>query len=85
MMAAVARVSLLTLKGIPSHFRAWITVVASGSRVLRKAVKRWIAPLTRQPIGGGSTSIIMSQLIVMMLARPLYNVVSNTTGPGSSR
>lgn len=41
--------------------------------------------LTTQPTRGGSNSIIVCHDIVMTLARPLRAVVSNTTGPGSSR
>ena len=38
-----------------------------------------------QAIRGGTNSIIMCQLIVMTLARPLCAVVTSTTGPGSIR
>jgi hypothetical protein len=43
-----------------------------------------LALLTTQATSGGSNSTIMSQDIVMTLARPLRAVVSKTTGPGSS-
>src|ERR1035437_3446455 len=38
-----------------------------------------------QATSGGSNSTIICQDIVMTLARPLREVVSRTTGPGSSR
>jgi hypothetical protein len=53
------------------EIRSTVGIAITHSRVLRKAVKLWFAPLTRQPIRGGSNSIIMCQLIVMMFALPL--------------
>jgi hypothetical protein len=52
--------------------------------VARNAAKLKSAPLTTQATNGGSNSTIMCQDIVMTLARPLWAVVSKTTGPGSS-
>jgi len=54
-------------------------------RVALSAVKLKSWPLTTQPTSGGSNSIMVCHDIVMTLARPLCEVVSKTTGPGSSR
>src|ERR1017187_9189331 len=54
------------------------------SFVARSAAKLKLALLTTQAISGGSNSTIMCQDIAMTLARPLWAVVSKTTGPGSS-
>jgi len=41
--------------------------------------------LITQPTSGGSNSIIVCHDMVMMFGRPLRTVVTNTTGPGSSK
>jgi len=41
--------------------------------------------LMTQPMSGGSNSIMVCHESVMMFGRSLPAVVSNTTGPGSSK
>ena len=53
-------------------------------RVAFSAAKLKSFSLTTQPTSGGSNSIILCHDIVITLELPLWEVVSSTTGPGSS-
>ncbi len=62
-----------------------VGMLITHSLVAFNTPKLWLRLLITQPTSGGSNSIIVCQDMVMMFARPFWAVVTNTTGPGSSK
>ena len=61
-----------------------VGILMAHSFVALSALRLKLRLLITQPTRGGSKSIIVCHDSVMMFGRPLWTVVTNTTGPGSS-
>src|SRR3989337_4591459 len=70
----------------PTAFAASSTVgmLITHSLVAFRIPKVWLRLLITQPTVGGSNSIIVCHDMAIIFARPLWAVVTSTTGPGSS-
>ncbi len=60
-----------------------VGIAITHSFVARSVSNVWLRPLITQPTSGGSNSIIVCHDIGITFARPLREVVTSTTGPGS--